>query len=42
MIGNQPIYLKKWDQQGIKNINDLLHENGELLNGCETFAFKYI
>ena len=35
MIGNQPIYIKKWDQQGIKNINDLLHENGEFLSQDE-------
>ena len=31
MIGNQPIYIKKWDQQEIKNINDLIHENGDFL-----------
>ena len=35
MIGNQPIYLKKWDQQGIKSINDLIHENGEFLSQDE-------
>ena len=35
MIGNQPIYIKKWDQQGTKNINDLLHENGEFLSQDE-------
>ena len=35
MIGNQPIYIKKWDQQGIKNINDLIHENGEFLSQDE-------
>ena len=31
MIDNQPIYIKKWDQQGIKSINDLIYENGEFL-----------
>ena len=35
MIGNQPIYIKKWDQQGIKSINDLIHENGEFLSQDE-------
>ena len=35
MIGNQPIYMKKWDQQGIKSINDLIHENGEFLSQDE-------
>ena len=35
MIGNQPIYIykkKKWDQQGIKSINDLIHETGEFFS----------
>ena len=35
MIGNQPIYIYiyiKWDQQGIKSINDPIHENGEFLS----------
>ena len=35
MIGNQPIYIKRWDQQGIKSINDLIHENGEFLSQDE-------
>ena len=35
MIGNQPTYIKKWDWLGIKNINDLIHENGEILSQDE-------
>ena len=30
-IGNKPIYIKEWDQKGVKNINDLIHETGAFL-----------
>ena len=35
MIGNQPMYIKKWDRQGIKNIYDLIHEDSEFLSPHE-------
>ena len=31
-IGSKPIYIKDWDQKGVKNINDLVNANGEYLS----------
>ena len=42
-IGSKPIYIKDWDQKGVKNINDLVHDNGEFLSQDEfehTFNIK--
>ena len=42
-IGSKPIYIKEWDQKGVKNINDLVHENGDLFTQDEfehTFNIK--
>ena len=42
-IGSKPIYIKEWDQKGVKNINDLVHENGDFLTQDEfehTFNIK--
>ena len=30
-IGSKPIYIQEWDQKGVKNINDLVYDNGEFL-----------
>ena len=42
-IGSKPIYIKDWDQKGVKNINDLVHYSGEFLSQDEfehTFNIK--
>ena len=42
-IVNKSIYLKDWDQKGVKNINDLVHDNGEFFSQDEfehTFNIK--
>ena len=36
-------YIKEWDQEGVKNINDLVHENGDFFSQDEfehTFNIK--
>ena len=34
-IGSKPIFIKEWDQKGVKNINDLVHENGDFFTQDE-------
>ena len=34
-IGSKPIYIKDWDQKGVKNINDLVNDNSEYLSQDE-------
>ena len=42
-ICSKPIYIKEWDQKGVKNINDLVHEIGDFFTQDEfehTFNIK--
>ena len=43
LAANRYTYIKEWDQKGVKNINDLVHENGDFFTQDEfehTFNIK--